>query len=271
MKSLERSPHHYYDRPSIWADNYWNDMQQNRAKTTVELLPTGIRSVLDIGCGAGIITKALEPLIPEIIAIDFALSPLIQVKKSHAQVVLGNACFLPFEDKSFDAVVATELIEHLSESDRKQALSEMERVSRKIILLTVPWREVLEYEQVKCGNCGCIFHASYHTKSFDKSEMSFLFKGLFDITKVKLFGPVKKRIPRSMVMLAQIFGGYARLEPGRSLCPQCGNIGHFVWHRNILTQLFLDIPSRMLPFPKKPSWMAVLYERNSQDRKYDGG
>lgn len=265
MKLTESFQHKYYDRPSIWAENYWNEVQQNRAKMTVELLPPGIRSVLDVGCGAGVITKALTPNVSNIVAIDFALAPLIQVKDPNVQVIQGDARFLPFGDKTFDAVISAELIEHLSESSRQQTLSEMARVSRKIILLTVPWREVLEYEQVKCGDCGCVFHGSYHTKSFDEPEMSSLFKGNFIVRMTRKFGPAKKRIPRSLVVAAQIFGGYAKVQPGRSLCPQCGNTENYLSHQNRITRLLLGIPSRVFPLAKLPSWMAVLYECNSRD------
>ena len=265
MRLTESFQHKYYDRSSIWAENYWNEVQRNRAKMTVELLPPGIRSVLDVGCGAGVITKALTSNVSKIVAIDFALAPLIQVKEPHVQVIQGDARFLPLADKTFDAVVSAELIEHLTESARQQTLSEMARVSRKIILLTVPWREVLEYDQVKCGDCGCVFHASYHTKSFDEPEMSSLFKGIFSVGMIRKFGPAKKRIPRSLVMLTQIFGGYAKVQPGRSLCPQCGNTEHYLSHRNSKTRFLLGIPSRALPLPKLPSWMAVLYERNFRD------
>lgn len=265
MKLKETFQHKYYDRPSIWAENYWNEVQRNRAKMTVELLPPWVKSVIDVGCGAGIITKALAPNISNIVAIDFALSPLLQVKQPHVQAIQGDARFLPLGNKTFDAVVSAELIEHLSESARKQALREMARVSRKIILITVPWREVLEREQVRCGDCGCVFHGSYHTKSFDESEMHSLFKGLFHVCMIKKFGPAKKRLPRFLVMLAQIFGGYAKVKPGRSLCPQCGNTEHCLNHCNSITRLLLEILSRALPLPKYPSWLAVLYERNSQD------
>lgn len=265
MRLTESFQHKYYDRPSIWSENYWNEVQRNRAKMTAELLPLGIRSILDVGCGAGGITKALIPNISKIVAIDFAFTPLIQVKEPHVQVIQGDARFLPLGDETFDAVVSAELIEHLSQSARQQTLSEMARVSRKIILLTVPWREVLEYEQVKCVDCGCVFHGSYHTKSFDEPEMSSLFKGIFSVAMIKKFGPIKKRIPRSLVMLAQTFGGYAKGQPGRSLCPQCGNTDHYLSHRNSIARFLLGISSRVLPLPKLPSWMAVLYERNSRD------
>lgn len=251
----------YYDNPNLWGKNYWNEVQLDRARQTVMQLPETIHSVLDIGCGAGIVSRELGQRFGKVVALDFSRGPLLQVKNLQIISIQANACNLPFLDRTFDAVVATELIEHLTESQRKRALDEMVRVSQRFILLTVPFREVLEYGQVKCAECRCIFNASRHTVSFNKTNMESLLNSEWSIKKIQLFGKRQKRIPFYFIMFAQIFGGYIPVRTGSAICPQCGNNKNYLSQRNWITRFFWGFPTRILPLPKLNNWMAVLYER----------
>ncbi len=253
----------YYERTSIWAETYWNEVQLERTRRTVALLPSDVGSVLDVGCGAGIVTQELLRRFPCVLGLDFAFEPLCQVKEVGIYAIQGDACAFPFPEKTFDAIVATELIEHLSEPARRQALNEMVRVARRYILLTVPYREVLEGAQVKCGECGCIFHAYRHAKSFNEAIMASLFDSKFKLAMMETLGPRVKRTPRPLVMLAQIFGGYTKVDRGRIICPQCGNTEHYVSQRRWMTRMLLGGSRRLLPLPRVPKWMAALYENHS--------
>jgi SAM-dependent methyltransferase len=253
----------YYSRPSLWGENYWSDVQLERAKETVVLLPTGIESVLDVGCGAGVVSQELRRRFRRVVSADFTFNPLRQVRNAQIPCVQGNACSLPFRNNAFDAVIATELIEHLSQAERHQVLKEMGRISQRFILVTVPYREVLAFGLVKCVECGCVFNASRHTKSFDESDMTSLLTPGFSLNRIALFGPQIKRIPWLSVILAQLFGGYRRPEPGSVECPQCGNEQNYVSKQNWITSFFLGIPSRVLPLRKYPNWMGALYEKRS--------
>jgi len=55
--------------------------------------------------------------------------------------VIGDARALPFKDKSFDTVVMTEVIEHIPPEDRDRVIQELQRVARKIIIISAPSRE----------------------------------------------------------------------------------------------------------------------------------
>jgi SAM-dependent methyltransferase len=253
----------YYNRPSLWGRNYWSDLQLERAKATVMLLPEGIRSVLDVGCGAGIVSKELKRRVFSVVSVDFAFNPLKQLRYAQIPCAQGDACSLPFRDGAFDAVIATELIEHLSQSERRQVLKEMGRISQRFILLTVPYREVLASGLVKCIDCGCTFNAFRHTKSFDESDMNSMLHADFILERIKLFGPLIKRIPKAFVMLAHLFGGYRRPEPGSVECPQCKNVKNYLSKRNWIILFLLGVPSRVLPLRKYPNWMGALYEKRS--------
>jgi ubiquinone/menaquinone biosynthesis C-methylase UbiE len=51
--------------------------------------------------------------------------------------VCGNACEIPYADKSFDMVMALEVLEHLDEPEK--AMREITRVARNVVVVSVPW------------------------------------------------------------------------------------------------------------------------------------
>lgn len=254
-------PTRYYEESSLWGEVYWTSTERERAVETVRILPEDIHKVLDVGCGAGIVSRELVRRYPTVIASDRAFVPLLQMSGTGVAILQSDVSFLPFADCTFDAVVATELIEHLTESARKIALREIRRVSRRFVLLSVPYRETLEYNQIKCDECGCIFNSTFHTRSFSGNDLRTFGGPDFFLKTLIGIGPVKKRIPRLLVQLGQIAGGYMKGPTGRFLCPQCGNSTCSDHRRNFLTRLFIGLPSRLVPLPRHPLWIAGLYER----------
>ncbi|HVT75476.1 MAG TPA: class I SAM-dependent methyltransferase, partial [Acidimicrobiales bacterium] len=57
-----------------------------------------------------------------------------------SRMVQGSALALPFADRSFDLVLAIEVLEHLP--DPRQALREIARVASGAVVLSVPWEPV---------------------------------------------------------------------------------------------------------------------------------
>jgi len=91
-------------------------------------------SVLDVGCAKGFMLHDFKELMPNltIAGIDiseYAIENALESVKPYLQV--GNAKELPFEDNSFDLVTAINTVHNLPLEECKQALREIERVSRK--------------------------------------------------------------------------------------------------------------------------------------------
>lgn len=84
--------------------------------------------VLDVGCGHGEYIDALRNR--EVVGID------ILAYKERSRIVRGDATNLPFRDDSFDTVLMFEVLEHLY--NPVAALSEVQRVARENLLLSVP-------------------------------------------------------------------------------------------------------------------------------------
>jgi len=108
----------------------------------------GPKSVLDVGCGEGVVTERLARLLPaaEVLGIDADeehLSEQWQMRNApNLSFATGSAYELPFADGSFDLVCAIEVLEHLERP--RDALAEMKRVAGRALLLSVPnepgWR-----------------------------------------------------------------------------------------------------------------------------------
>ncbi len=107
----------------------------------LEHIPRGGR-VLDAGCGRSLFTE-IRPQWPfRIVASDVDLDLLRARQAEFADVrfLVGDAEPLPFQDGSFDAVFAGELIEHLP--DPRPGVAEFRRVLRPggTLILTTPNR-----------------------------------------------------------------------------------------------------------------------------------
>jgi 2-polyprenyl-3-methyl-5-hydroxy-6-metoxy-1,4-benzoquinol methylase len=104
-------------------------------------------SVLDVGCGEGILSHRWASRIRgPVVGVDLP-DPKLHTEWQRRQ--RGNLRFremtgerLEFEDSSFDLVAATEVLEHVPAADR--VLSEMARVAARHLLVSVPqeplWR-----------------------------------------------------------------------------------------------------------------------------------
>lgn len=87
-----------------------------------ELGHLGGQNVLDVGCEAGHITKKLIDKGAKVTAIDLIPEPIRQLKRElagrQATLLVADATNLPFSRNSFDIVLATEVIEHITQLNK---------------------------------------------------------------------------------------------------------------------------------------------------------
>ena len=113
-------------------------------------------SVLDVGCAKGFMLHDFKELMPNltIAGIDiseYAIEHAIETVKPFLRV--GNARELPYEDNSFDLVISINTIHNLPLEECKQALREIQRVSRKHAFITMDaWRMEEERERMMKWN-----------------------------------------------------------------------------------------------------------------------
>ncbi len=103
--------------------------------------------ILDLGCGRGFYAKAITTLYPgaAVAGVDYNADYLAVAKaQTHATTVRlarADARALPFPSESFDAVVCSEVLEHIVEDGA--ALLEINRVLRAggLLLISVPHQD----------------------------------------------------------------------------------------------------------------------------------
>lgn len=99
------------------------------AKSIAELLPASA-TVLDIGCGDGLIDKLILDLHPNI---TIAGCDVLVRNFTHIPVLEFNGMELPFESKSVDFALFVDVLHHTA--DPSTLLAEAKRVSRHGILI----------------------------------------------------------------------------------------------------------------------------------------
>jgi SAM-dependent methyltransferase len=110
----------------------------------VEAAPT---SLLDVGCGEGVLTAKWAPRIDgRVVGIDLD-DPALHAEWAKRQApnleyMVMKAENLPFADDDFDAATAIEVLEHVP--DPEHTVAEMARVAQRSLLVSVPreplWR-----------------------------------------------------------------------------------------------------------------------------------
>ncbi len=88
-------------------------------------------SALDIGCGTGILSEGLD----NVVGIDIAFGMAKTYKEKFGNVVLGDAHYLPFKDRSFDYVISNFALHW---TDLKRTIPEALRVCRRFFLCAMP-------------------------------------------------------------------------------------------------------------------------------------
>lgn len=143
------------DRPDVdfdrYANGYVNDVDRSvsftgrnstfYARRKVEILeeitlrgpgPLDGLSVLDVGCGTGTTDQVLCPFVRSLHGVDVSKEMLLRARRNvpGAQFSWYDGETLPFDEGTFDVVVAICVFHHIPISQRDRVVAEMVRVSR---------------------------------------------------------------------------------------------------------------------------------------------
>lgn len=210
----------YYENPTLWQPSRYEGLDGLRVQEALRWLPADVQHVLDVGCGNGILTDQLAEQY-QAIGIDRSWSALQWVKSPHAQADVAQ---LPFKTQSFDGLVCMEVLEHLPLALFAKTLAEIVRVTRRYVLITVPYCEDRTAVRVGCPICSCQFHPNYHMRSFARPQVEQLLQQWPEVVLLRVEGIVP--IPRLQYQflfrwLRQIRGRQLPF-PQSAICPQCG-------------------------------------------------
>jgi ubiquinone/menaquinone biosynthesis C-methylase UbiE len=177
----------------IW-DYFQNDVPESFAGSKGRLaflarqLKPGER-VLNIGVGSGYFEEVALGLGYEVYSLDPIAKSIESIQKrlklaDKARVGYGQS--MPFEDQFFDAVIISEVIEHLEPIISQDVIREIARVLKPggRIIGTVPSREIMRLNYVMCPHCGQPFHRWGHQQSFKPEDIVMLLTSKFDVIQL---------------------------------------------------------------------------------------
>lgn len=211
----------YFDK-QFSSDSSQPQADVERAEFIRDNIPDGVRTILEVGCGNGFVTRVIAKEY-DVTGLELSSVGVKNIVELGIKCQQGTIAELPFSDKSFDLVLASEVLEHLDERIFLKGLSEMGRVAAKYVLITVPNRERYSCLRQECPKCRTICVPWTHIRSFDGDSLPHLFnQSGFRGEQVKFFGPLcvdyNKLIGR-LLRWHRWFYNY--LLPGTS-CPVCG-------------------------------------------------
>ena len=254
LRSLDSQPNPSDKLASIGEIDCLDD-ETRRIEITVNLIPTSAKSILEVGCHDCRIANRIESD-KSVVGLDIASKMLSNCEVDAIQASTEN---LPFGNQAFDCILCTEVLEHLTDSARKNAVREIQRVSGRWILLSVPYNEPLGDVSMRCKSCGLNYHVWGHSKSFSPKELSNLMQDTVVVENTTI-----GRISYGSFVIRRILNSLG--EPTVEIageCPRCGE--RFNLNRTIpkllrrSDALYRKIKSKLGISSAK--WIVTLYEK----------
>lgn len=195
------------DQTAIWR-YFQNEAPQSFAGATTRLkycvrqvYRRGLRRVLNVGIGAGTFERLAQAnglivssLDPDVGAVQHLREQLgVDARQGYIQA-------MPFDNGCLDAVVVSDVLEHLNDDELVKAIREVVRVLRPggyLIGTTVCEEDLMQTSvQVVCPYCGKRFHRWGHQQSFTVERLRALLSA-YGMT-------VEKLAPRLFVNFATL-------------------------------------------------------------------
>ncbi len=163
----------------IELSHWWYRVRRLLAKQLLQKYAFDAKKILDIGCGTGALIKELQAEDKEIYGVDMSETALNFCKKQGVKNLFqAQATNLPFEDKSFSAILLLDVLEHIENEDK--VMTEIKRVLKPggVVIIFAPCFKFLWSNQDEI---------SQHYRRYTMSQLKELTKGKFNILKNSYF------------------------------------------------------------------------------------
>ncbi len=156
-----------YDDPATRHEN------RRLHETITAAAPRGVKDILDVGCGNAWAAAHFCPRGVSVCSMDIALVNPIRALENYPydnhQAVVADVFHLPFKPRSFDCIIAAEIIEHVPDPAAFiQVLLPLLRPGGKL-LVTTPFNERIQYSL--CIHCNRPTPHHAHLHSFTEAGM----------------------------------------------------------------------------------------------------
>jgi SAM-dependent methyltransferase len=243
-----------------------NEDNQIRVQKFVDMIPSDVNSILEVGARTGCMTSLMCEYHSNITALDLT-RPTLDYPGVHT--VSGDATNLHFPDDAFDVVVCSQVLEHIPPYLLFKACSELARVAKKYVIIGVPYKQDIRWGRLTCQHCGTINPPYGHVNSFDLEKIEQCFANLTPI-KVETLGPRSERTKfistKLMDWSGNPYGTYEQLEE----CIQCGkkiipsvNYGLSMRLSARVAMLINSLQNKI--FPGAPWWVHVIFTKSQPD------
>lgn len=265
----------YYENPELWNPDRYSCKDMERFKKISELIPENSNSLLDVGCGNGLFLKYVSTRFSDqfnrVCGTDRSSAALSYVQEEKHLAEINN---LPFDNNEFDTVCALEVLEHLPQETYKIALSELSRIAKNHIIISVPFNQNLSLSLIECSECHCHFNPNFHLRSFNAQKMESLLTN-YGFKCSKVVHIVHERVmPNTAKIILKTIGKIKRKimnQPTNivfsAICPACGHSlkSNKVIPKNILSKNQKNVwgkISSLLELKGSWKWIAAIYERH---------
>jgi len=254
------------DNQKYYEEYDWSNFKDASINYDViaSLIPENVHSIIDIGCGNGLITNRLSEKYA-VLGVDRSFAALENVKCNKLQASCDQ---VSVENESFDLVLSSELLEHLDDQTFTKTLVELKRISKKYLLLSVPFDESLNKGMVQCPSCNLIYHRCYHMRRFSLKSFEQLFPEYSLIThktfgiNVRVYNETISKLKQKLTPASAWIPYYMAAKGQRdTFCPKCETKFEYPYKFNPIA-FGLDCLNAILT-KKIPFHLVVLLERKN--------
>lgn len=134
------------------------------------IIDKSAESILDVACGQGypmrLIRLRMKP--KKVVGVDLFKKYIEEAKKEklHDEYVISDVRKMKFKSKTFDVVLASQIIEHLPKKDTKKFIKDLERIARKQVIIATPIGEM--YHPAVDGNRLQLHKSFFYPEDFEK-------------------------------------------------------------------------------------------------------
>lgn len=253
---MKESNKELFENKQLWEHYDKSGQIREKAEYLLQSIPDSIESIIDVGCGNGIITNEFAKQY-QVVGVDTSKEAL---KYLQCEKIISSSSAIPVDDLSYDMVFSSELLEHLQKDILIKTISEFKRISKRYIFITVPNREFLKKRYIKCPKCNYIFHVDHHLNSFSEEKIIELIGNEFQLLKTDYFGWLDKKYNRILLKIKNSIGDIWYVDTREYIvCPDCKNSDFPKKKGNLVSKLCNGL-NRLIS-SKKPYWMYMIFKR----------